>query len=56
VAPSYTHKSPLASSITEFPAIAPGKAVFKVVCGLLGGLTFTSATEPIIVTDVPALP
>jgi hypothetical protein len=43
-------------SITPFPATAAGKAVFKVVCGLFGGFTFTFATEPIITTDVPSIP
>jgi len=38
------------------PATAPGRAAFKVVCGLLGGSTFTSATESTIVTDVPVEP
>jgi hypothetical protein len=36
--------------------VAPGKAAFNVVCGLFGGATFTSAIDPTIVTDVPAVP
>jgi hypothetical protein len=53
---SYTHRSPVVSSIAAFPALAIGNAEFKVVCGLLGGFTLTSRTEPIIVTDVPEDP
>ena len=42
--------------MTPFPATAPGNALLSVVCGLLGGSTLTFATEPIIVTEVPAGP
>ena len=56
VDPSYTQSSPVARSITPFPATALGNALFRVVCGSLGGSTFTSATDPMIVIEVPWSP
>ena len=56
VVPPYTHKFPVIPSITPLPDTAFGNALFKVVCGLFGGFTFTSATVPIIVTEVPVVP
>jgi hypothetical protein len=42
--------------MAPLPELASEKAAFNVVCGLFGGSTFTSATDPIIVTDVPEEP
>ena len=39
--------------MTPLPVTAPGNALLSVVCGLLGGLTLTSNTEPIIDTAAP---
>ena len=41
-----THRSPVALSITLVPEVAVENAEFRVVCGSLGGDTFTSGTEP----------
>ena len=52
--PSYTHSSPVSTSITPLPGVAFGNSELSNSCGL--PVAFTSSTEPIIVTDIPCSP